>query len=348
MPSTSSNDAPGAGRHAASRCTVITSIFPPTEAVRAFAGMAGHRLIVVGDRKTPEPWSCAGVEYMSVADQESAAHSLARLLPYDHYCRKMLGYLRAIELGAEVIVDTDDDNIPKADWRFPAFDGEFDRVPGGRGFVNAYRLFTDQRIWPRGLPLDRILADDEPAAGMMRGPSRVGVWQGLADGDPDVDAIYRLTSDVPCTFRRRDPVVLGAGTLSPYNSQNTATRRELFPLLYMPVFVTFRFTDILRGLVAQPIMAGMGFELGFVDATVVQRRNPHDYMKDFVSEIPMYQHSARVADLVGASVSPGMAIGDALVTAYAALLRAGIVRAEELPAVEAWIRDCESLSPRGS
>ena len=31
----------------------------------------------------------------------------------------------------------------------------------------------------------------------MRGPSRVGVWQGLADGDPDVDAIYRLTVGEP-------------------------------------------------------------------------------------------------------------------------------------------------------
>ncbi len=328
-------------------CTVITSIFEPTEAVRSFAAMPGHRLIVVGDRKTPEPWSCPGAEFLSARDQQSSGHSLAALLPWDHYCRKMLGYLRAIELGADVIVDTDDDNIPKAGWGFPAFDGEFERIAGARGFVNVYRLFTDQRIWPRGLPLDRVRCDDDPSDGMGRGRCRVGVWQGLADGDPDVDAVYRLTSDEPCTFRERSPVVLGAGTLSPYNSQNTATRHELFPLLYMPVFVTFRFTDILRGLVAQPIMAHLGFELGFVGATVVQRRNPHDYMKDFVSEIPMYQHAGRVAGIVAGALAPGMAVGDALVAAYEALWRAGIVPPDELPAVRAWLRDCDALMSRG-
>ena len=328
-------------------CTVITSIFAPTEAVRSFAAMRGHRLIVVGDRKTPEPWSCPGAEYLSVRDQESSAHAVAALLPWNHYCRKMLGYLRAIELGAEVIVDTDDDNIPKPEWGFPGFDGEFERVAAGRGFVNVYRLFTDQRIWPRGLPLDRVLGRDDPADGVARGQSRVGVWQGLADGDPDVDAVYRLTSDEPCTFRRRAPVVLGAGTLSPYNSQNTAIRRELFSLLYMPVHVTFRFTDILRGLVAQPIMASLGYELGFTDATVVQRRNPHDYMKDFVSEIPMYEHAARVPGIVAGALAPDMPVGDALVAAYEALCRAGIVPPEELPALAAWLRDCDALMSRG-
>lgn len=82
--------------------------------------------------------------------------------------------------------------------------------------------------------------------------------QGLADENPDVDAIYRLTNDTPCYFDERAPVVLEAGTLCPFNSQNTATRRELFPLLYMPVFITFRFTDILRGLAAYEALRRAG------------------------------------------------------------------------------------------
>ncbi|MBU3682906.1 MAG: DUF288 domain-containing protein [Phycisphaerales bacterium] len=315
---------------------VITTIHHPTDAVRAFAALPGHRLVVVGDRKSPPGWACAGAEYLSVDDQLSRHGTFARLLPFNHYGRKMLGYVQAIEAGADVIVDTDDDNIPKEDWRFPPFDGTFDEVNAGQEYFNAYTLFTDQHIWPRGLPLDRILRPS-PAIATSPAACRVGVWQGLADEDPDVDAIYRLVVGEPCTFRERAPVVLAHGTLCPWNSQNTAIRRELFPLLYLPVTVTFRFTDILRSLVAQPIMAAAGFKLGFMHATVVQRRNPHDPMADFESEVPMYRHCRAAVELTRARVSPDRSVSDNLVTAYGALAEAGIVEQKELGIVEAWL-----------
>ena len=41
--------------------------------------------------------------------------------------------------------------------------------------------------------------------------------------------------------------------------------------MYLPTFVTFRFTDILRSYVAQPIMWNAGYRLGFTNATVTQK-----------------------------------------------------------------------------
>lgn len=327
---------------------VITSIFPPTEAVRAFAQAPGHDLIVVGDKKTPPDWACDGVEFLSVEEPEKSPHALARHLPFNHYCRKMLGYLRAIECGTEVLIDTDDDNIPKPDWEFPGFDGTFDCVPGGRGFVNIYQLFTQQPIWPRGLPLGLIRTQFDFEKSITPAACRIGIWQGLADEDPDVDAIYRLTNDTPCYFEERAPIVLKSGTLCPFNSQNTATRRELFPLLYMPVFVTFRFTDILRGLVAQPIMAVHGYQLGFTGATVVQKRNPHDYMKDFVSEIPVYEHSRRVVEVVSEVVSSNQTMEGNLLAAYRELYHRGIVLEKELAVLDAWLSNLEKISSNKS
>ncbi|WP_109313748.1 hypothetical protein [Ruegeria sp. AU67] len=70
-------------------------------------------LVVVGDRKTPDNWSCDGAEYLSVERQLSLGFRLSDALPFDHYCRKMIGYLLAARNGAEMIVDTDDDNLPK-------------------------------------------------------------------------------------------------------------------------------------------------------------------------------------------------------------------------------------------
>ncbi len=318
---------------------VITSIFPPTTAVAHFAALCGYRLIVVGDRKTPPDWSCNGAQFISLDAQNKTHWSLAKVMPENHYCRKMLGYLEAIALGSTVIIDTDDDNIPHPHWSFPIFDAVYDTVSEWQGFVNMYQLFTDQPIWPRGLPLQLITTQFELEKRISRKASRVGIWQGLADDDPDVDAIYRLTCDVPCRFRQREPVVLAQGVVCPFNSQNTAFRSELFPLLYLPTDVTFRFTDILRGIVAQPIMSLYGFSLGFTSATVRQERNPHDYLKDFVSEIPMYQFGQQALEIVENSIDQSETLEHNLIRAYAALTMHGITTGREMQTLAAWVED---------
>jgi hypothetical protein len=254
----------------------------------------------------------------------------------------MLGYIKAIKNGAEYIVDTDDDNIPKENWNFPGFENKFDFVSENKGFVNIYQLYTKDKIWPRGLPLKLINRQFELGKDLTLNDCKVGIWQGLADEDPDVDAIYRLTNDTPCYFEEREPVVLGKGTISPFNTQNTIIRKELFPLLYLPTYVTFRYTDILRGLVAQPIMWLYGYKLGFTNATVIQKRNPHDYMKDFISEIPMYETCEKVIELVSRVISSSDCIENNLYKAYNALLIENIVTNKEMITLEAWLKDLKT------
>lgn len=323
---------------------VITSIFPPTEAVLAFAKMDDYGLIVAGDKKSPADWQCEQVDFISVAQQEAMPFEIIKSLPYNHYCRKMIGYLKAMQKGATYIVDTDDDNIPKPGWAFPDFEGKFDSIPGGKGFVNVYQLYTDTKIWPRGLPLHLINTDFELGETLTQSAAKIGIWQGLADEDPDVDAIYRLTNDTPCYFNDRAPVVLGKGTISPFNTQNTIIRKELFTLMYLPTFVTFRYTDILRGLVAQPLMWLYDYQLGFTNANVVQKRNPHDYMKDFVSEIPMYETGESVINLVTGVISAANSLEDNLHKAYSALLDKKIVIDKEMITLEAWLKDVQQYT----
>lgn len=319
---------------------IITSIFPPTKAVDSFSKLSDYKTIVVADKKSPAVYSNSIVDYLSVERQAQLGFGFNAGLPYNHYSRKNIGYLYAINEGADIIIDTDDDNIPYAGWSFPEFSGEYDRLNNGMGFINIYNLFTDQNIWPRGLPLNRVrlkLNVNE----LHAGNSNVGIWQALADADPDVDAIYRLLYDEPCYFNKRQPVVLGQGTISPFNSQNTAFRKELFPLLYLPSTVTFRFTDILRGFVAQPIMWLYNYSLGFTQATVKQERNPHDYMKDFKSEIPCYLQGENVIEIISGRISSSFSIYDNLVIAYEELLKNGIVEQNELLLVKSWISDIQ-------
>ena len=307
--------------------------------------MGNYRLIVVGDQKTPATWHVENVEFLSIHRQHGIGTALHRVLPCNHYSRKLMGYLYAIRNHAELIIDTDDDNIPKSDWTFPEIEGTFQCVADDCGFVNMYQLYSSHKVWPRGLPLRLIRKQfDLPNKLSLRRCS-VGIWQGLADEDPDVDAIYRLTDDTPCYFKGRDqPVVLGRNTISPFNSQNTLFRKELFPLLYLPTSVTFRFTDILRGLVAQPIMWLYDFKLGFTNATVVQERNEHDYMSDFVSEVPMYRLCENVTSVVSDAVSANETIGQNLQSAYEALLKKEIVGDAEMKTLQAWLEDIGDLA----
>jgi len=322
---------------------VITSINPPNKSIKSFAKLKDYNLLVVGDKKTPLDWQYEGVKFISVMEQSKSLFKLTEKLPFNHYSRKMIGYLEAIKSGAEFIIDTDDDNIPYDTFNFPSFDGTFDLVEKDCGFINIYQFFTDLKIWPRGLPLHLIKNDFKTKLKIGKKTARVGIWQGLADNDPDVDAIYRLTSDNPCVFNKRQPIVLDVNTICPFNTQNTKIIKELFPLLYLPSSVTFRYTDILRGLVAQPIMWQYGYLLGFSEATVTQERNPHDYFKDFISEIPMFLTCEKVIETVSVALNANAGLSDNLYNSYEALLKEKIVDSSELICLEAWISDLEKI-----
>ena len=321
-------------------CIVITSINSPTKGVSEFSKMKDWQLIVVSDQKTPTDWKHDNTLFFSVSDQASSGYHLADVLPWNHYCRKMMGYILAMRVRAQTIVDSDDDNIPKPQWNVPPTRGYYQVANQDMGFLNVYQLFTDTIIWPRGFPLDQIhksVTNRIPP--LSKSYIKLGIWQGLADGDPDVDAIYRLTNNKPCFFEPKEPVVLGRGTLCPFNSQNTAFTREAFPLLYLPATVTFRFTDILRGYVAQPILWTKGLHLGFICATVVQERNAHDFLKDFESEIPCYLYAEKIIDIITRVIHSGSTVEDNLYDAYLALIGAGIVHQDEARILEAWLKD---------
>lgn len=317
---------------------IITSIFKPTEAVKKFSKMHGWTVVVVGDKKTPVDWGYKNVIYLSPKEQENYDFEILKKLPWNHYSRKMIGYLYAISHGAEVIYDTDDDNIPLLNWHEPIFEGKHVTLSGD-SFVNIYSYFTNKKVWPRGLPLKNIITHYEIKEEIKK--KSVRIWQFLANNDPDVDAIYRLTNNMPIIFKKGRPLVLGKNLVSPINSQNTFFHRDAFPLLYLPAFVTFRFTDILRGLVAQPILWTKDFQAGFDTATVIQKRNEHDYLKDFESEIPVYLYSEVVTKTAQKIADPKLNFIDNLLKIYSELSNMGIVPKEEIFMLKAWIMDVQ-------
>jgi hypothetical protein len=164
------------------------------------------------------------------------------------------------------------------------------------------------------------------------------IQQFLADGDPDVDAVYRLTIEAVTKFRP-NTVVLDAGTYCPFNSQNTIFWPETYPLLYLPAYVSFRMTDIWRSFIAQRCLYAMGRKLAFREATVFQERNEHSLIRDFKDEIPGYVNNSRIVEVLeGLSLSSDLKkCAENLGKCYEALVSGGIVPPQEMKLVELWI-----------
>jgi len=326
---------------------VITSISGPNAVLRAFAeGCTAHGadFILIGDKPSPPDFALEGCDFWGLERQRTMPFSLARILPERHYGRKNLGYLHAIANGAEVILESDDDNFPRAEfWADRVLEVEAD-VLTGTGWSNVYRCFSKESIWPRGFPLEHL---QEPVP--VPSPAALRpcpVQQGLADENPDVDAIYRLAGKLPLDFERREkPIALANGAWCPFNSQNTTWFREAFPLLYLPSHCSFRMTDIWRGYVAQRILHENGRDLLFHNATVWQERNAHDLMKDFADETIGYQNNREVfRRLVELPLRPGAEhTAENMRLCYEVFIGMGLVGAEERPLLEAWAADLAAL-----
>lgn len=316
---------------------VITTIALPTAAILQFRELlADWRVIVVGDRKTPSPWELQGVEFIPYDQPPAAAAELAALLPFDSYSRKNIGYVAAMAEGASTIIETDDDNYP-----YDAFGTAITRRVQGRvvrqgGWVNVYRAFTTHRIWPRGLPLRAVGPSLESPLDLgdaveMECP----IQQFLADGDPDVDAIYRLVDGRDVTFSGA-PIVLRPGTYSPFNSQNTVWWPEAYRLLYLPSQVSFRVTDIWRGLIATAVAQAQDWPIAVFPPSVRQYRNPHDLLKDFAEEIPGYLHNELILESLVEVISQAKDAASGLRAGYSELVRMELVPRDELTLVDVW------------
>jgi hypothetical protein len=300
---------------------------------------------VIGDSKSPPDFSLPGSRYMDIEAQRASGFAFAELCPVKHYARKNVGYLAAMRDGATVIIETDDDNLPRDGFwseRVRAQEAQLVQAPG---WCNVYAYYSNQTIWPRGLPLDRIADRPTPFSELSEQVSDCPVQQGLADENPDVDAIYRLVLPLPVNFRQARTVVLDKGVWCPFNSQNTTFWRDAFPLLYLPYHCSFRMTDIWRSFIAQRIMWENDWRLQFHSSTVSQDRNEHDLMRDFADEVPGYLNNERIRRTLEdlPMTRGGAAISDNLSQAYAALIKLGVVGFEEAPLLQAWLDDIARL-----
>jgi len=329
--------------------TVLTTIHHPDKRIINWKKITGNKTIVIGDQKTPKNWENDCCDYFDVFEQNLSGFKIAQFLPENHYVRKNIGYLYAMKNGAQGIIDTDDDNFPKISHWKTLLSNKFKKLQIKESkevtFKNIYTYFSKDKIpfWPRGYPLNLI---NDPYSTILKDCCsqskihEVGLWQCMVDGDPDVDAIHRLIYNETPAFLNNDALIFCKNNYCAFNSQNTLWLDvELFPLLYLPSTVSFRFTDILRSYIAQIIINSTNKHWGFYSATSFQERNEHNLMHDFNSEICMYKDMHKIFNILHDTVSSNLSVVQNLLECYKSLAKQDFIETDEILILQAWISD---------
>ena len=353
---------------------VTTTIFEPTRACRIFESTsiadAPTKLIVVGDKQTPPAaWKhyarlSRRVVYLSPSDQLELPFRCVKLMAWKHYGRKSLGFLFAMSKGAEWIFDFDDDaelNAGASAFISSIIMGRARSVPVVETSHHLYNPYPDfqphlsgqpttveQFLWPLGFPLASVRdkrTHHRPANATID-EKRVQVFQALADNNPDVDAVYRMTQELPVDFHLTGAVrALPTGTFAPLRSQATLFRHSAFWGMLLPMSVSSRVSAVWRSYVLERLLwESNSSTVAFASSWVSHHRNPHSYLADHDQEADLRTKTHVLLSLLAGWTSASQSsLPEAYRSLWSTLAVEGLVNHDEIDLVKAWVHDLASI-----
>lgn len=268
---------------------VTTTIQAPTEATKRYSKIPGWHLVVVADKKTPfEQYKDIDCTFMTVEEQNDSYGLLSEYVGWNKIERRNLGYVKAYDMGADVVATVDDDNIPYTDWGEQVFlnkDIEVDVYENINGVFDPLSVTNKSELWHRGYPLE-LINDRLENVYLGKKTMKFLVQANLWNGEPDIDAMYRFTHKyVNDNFNVSSHFT--SVNVSPFNSQNTFIHRSILHQYMMPVNLG-RIHDIWAAYRLQNVT---GTSVLYGKATVFQKRNEHTNMKDYLQEYETYHLS---------------------------------------------------------
>jgi hypothetical protein len=270
---------------------VTTTINPPTLATIKYSRKEDWTLIVVGDTKTPhyeyENLNCI---YLSPEYQEKTYPELSDTIGWKSIQRRNIGFVEAYNRGADIVATVDDDNIPYDSWGTNVVVGEtveIDFYDTHLGVFDPLSVTEHNQVWHRGYPIELVPFRKEVTYGGKL-KRKVLVQSDLWDGDPDIDAMARLSIKPTVKFGVQD--AYGSTSISPFNSQNTFLARDVIP--YYSVFPHVgRMDDIWGGYVLQYYFPN---SVIYNKASVFQDRNVQDLITNLEKEIMGYRKTSEL------------------------------------------------------
>lgn len=313
-------------------------------------------MIIVGDKKTPDRETRAFVktlgnaQYLGPQDQEKLKYKSSARIGWNSIQRRNIGFLEALKHGADIIVSVDDDNIP-VDRHYindfisllsHPYDGLSISSPSG--WVNIGEFLTPA-LYHRGFPYSLRRKDLQHSIRPLT-QARIGVAAGLWIGDPDIDAMARITT-APMVYNISDVAragfVIDQSSVAPFNSQNTAYIRELAPLFMMLTGVG-RYDDIWSSYIMQRVMKTTGHLVHFGKPFVWQERNQQNLWKNLKDEVYGMEYTSMFCEDLDAMRLPT----DASVTEKLEMLYTNLKKSTYLPPIvfdiaSAWLSDLQKV-----
>jgi hypothetical protein len=258
----------------------------------------------IASRLTIEYWDVESQKKWIYETFGSKAEKVEKVIPYNSIRRRNLGYLRALQLGADIIITIDDDNfLGNTNWLSEHLSVLYTTevlptVSSKNGVVNPCHLlrynYPTLRIYSRGYPFSKLFCDTFDVE--FREGGRVALNLGLWTKFPDVDAYTNIlypdleSLGIKEEFQRR--YALALNNYMPVNTQNTSFISELTPAFYDVLMDTVihgvrfdRYDDIWAGLFALKLIHKLGYRATFGVPLTEHRRNKHDYISDLRSEL---------------------------------------------------------------
>lgn len=267
-----------------------TTINPPTEALVKYASLSDWAMVIAGDIKTPHSLykTMKNVIYLAPEDQEKMSKELSDAIGWNSIQRRNFAFIKAYQMGADILATVDDDNIPYDFWGqnlLVGKDVEIDLYHTNQPVFDPLFITKHKNLWHRGFPVS-LVADRSINKKQVK-KVKCYVQADLWNGDPDVDAICRITQKPQVKFDRIKP--FSSSVITPFNSQNTFISRELLPY-YMVIPHVGRMDDIWGGYIMQIDNPMKSLPLVvFNRPSVYQARNEHDLIKDLENEILGYR-----------------------------------------------------------
>ena len=321
------------------KCVIITTINKPTETILKHIKNPKYDVIIIGDNKTPDDYKKLNCIYLDIPSQKKLFPELSELLPYNHYCRKNLGYLYAIKKGYKIIYETDDDNVP-----YDNFDNILKHnnihmlTEKNNVWINIFKFFTNNAyIWPRGFPLS--LLKNNPNYSIEYTDKIPSIINGLVENDPDVDALFRIICNHKNTIKwnKNKCVLINNKNVCVFNTQNTFwLNPELFICLLIPSSVSFRYCDILRGIINNIILKKTNNYMMYSSPNVIQNRNEHNLISDFKSEYEMYIHNENILNFIENDIGNTTSVKDLLLLIYNNLLVNNVIGQKDIDILNKW------------
>ena len=267
---------------------VITTIQEPTEATLKFLSKKDWDVVVVGDLKTPhDSYQKLDCTYLTPEDQEKINKKLSDSIGWNCIQRRNMGFLFAYMEGVDILATVDDDNIPYESWGEDLYvnkEIEVDLYESKNGYFDPLSVTNHADLWHRGYPIELVPTKNEiEHIGVDK--RKVLVQADLWDGDPDIDAICRLSKMPEVKFDTDKPFC--SRQVGPFNSQNTFLSREVLPY-YMMFPNVGRMDDIWASYYVQNKFPN---SVIYNVASVYQERNEHDIILDLEREVIGYRNT---------------------------------------------------------